>query len=168
MVIKPGRDRERNIQNLCKSRHILRAAVPCGEHGAENAAFLFDLTDKCYSNDNAKKEITRLGLADFGFPKPSALIERLVGMTQAGQCLIFLQAPGTTAQAVLELNRQGRGAAGGLFCAQTMKTDMQGYNLSARAHGDNRQRADGSVYSQGTLAKVRYFTVFSKRRNKGD
>ena len=76
VVIKPGRDRER-IYTKTYAKAGISSARPYRVESMERKTPLSSLTftDKCYSNDNAKKEITRLGLADFGFPKPSALIE---------------------------------------------------------------------------------------------
>lgn len=164
VVIKPGRDRER-IYTKTYAKAGISSTRPYRVESMERKTPLSSLTftDKCYSNDNAKKEITRLGLADFGFPKPSALIERLVGMTQAGTVLDFFAGSGTTAQAVLELNRRDGGSRRFILCTNNENGICRDITYQRVRTVITGKRADGSVYSQGIPAKVRYFTVFSKK-----
>lgn len=77
------------------------------------------LTDKKYSNDNAKKDLSVFGLSDaFDYSKPVELIKRLIKnhFNQNAIVLDFFAGSGTTAQAVLELNIEDGGKRRFILC----------------------------------------------------
>ena len=76
-----------------------------------NASSL-EFVDNVYSNDNGKKEMTKLfGSAPFDFPKPSSLIKKLVSLCTDQNSIVLdaFAGSGTTGQAVLELNAEDNG-----------------------------------------------------------
>ncbi len=71
-----------------------------------------DFTDNIYSNDNAKKELDNLVKQSiFDYPKPKSLIKTLIKSNPSKNITIldFFAGSGTTAQAVLELNKEDGG-----------------------------------------------------------
>ena len=72
-----------------------------------------DFTDNIYSNDNSNKEITALmGSALFDYVKPTALIKMLAATCYGKDDLImdFFAGSGTTAHAVMSMNRDDGGS----------------------------------------------------------
>ena len=84
-------------------------------------------------------------------------------MTQAGTVLDFFAGSGTTAQAVLELNRRDGGSRRFILCTNNENGICRDITYQRVRTVITGKREDGSVYSQGIPAKVRYFTVFSKK-----
>jgi adenine specific DNA methylase Mod len=71
-----------------------------------------DLIENEYSNDNAKKELKNIfNIVKFDYPKPTSLIKILFKISTKKDSIIldFFAGSGTTAHAVMELNRQDGG-----------------------------------------------------------
>lgn len=117
------------------------------------------LTDNKYSNDNAKKEITKLGLEGFGFPKPTSLIEQLLRITKKSDLVLdFFAGSGTTGQAVLKLNAEDGGNRRFILCTN---------NENNICRDITYERIKRSVLGGGYCADVKYFQIkFLPRRNK--
>ena len=75
--------------------------------------------DNKYSNDNAKKDLSIFGLGDkFDYSKPVELIKKLIKAYYKNNALEldFFAGSGTTAQAVLELNKEDSGSRRFILC----------------------------------------------------
>lgn len=75
--------------------------------------------DNKYSNDNAKKDLSIFGLGDkFDYSKPVELIKKLIKAYYKNNALVldFFSGSGTTAQAVLELNKEDSGSRRFILC----------------------------------------------------
>lgn len=75
--------------------------------------------DNKYSNDNAKKDLSIFGLGDkFDYSKPVELIKKLIKAYYKNNALVldFFAGSGTTAQAVLELNKEDNGSRRFILC----------------------------------------------------
>ena len=75
--------------------------------------------DNKYSNDNAKKDLSIFGLGDkFDYSKPVELIKKLIKAYYKNNALVldFFAGSGTTAQAVLELNKEDSGSRRFFLC----------------------------------------------------
>ena len=75
--------------------------------------------DNKYSNDNAKKDLSIFGLGDkFDYSKPVELIKKLIKAYYKNNALVldFFFFSGTTAQAVLELNKEDSGSRRFILC----------------------------------------------------
>lgn len=75
--------------------------------------------DNKYSNDNAKKDLSIFGLGDkFDYSKPVELIKKLIKAYYKNNALVldFFAGSGTTAQAVLELNKEDGGSRRFILC----------------------------------------------------
>ena len=79
-----------------------------------------DLMESTYSNDVAKKDIRAIfgASAEFAYPKPVALIKYLVRSIYGTNLTVldFFAGSGTTAQAVLELNKEDGGNRRFILC----------------------------------------------------
>ena len=75
--------------------------------------------DNKYSNDNAKKDLSIFGLGDkFDYSKPVELIKKLIKAYYKNNALVldFFAGSGTTAQTVLELNKEDSGSRRFILC----------------------------------------------------
>lgn len=71
-----------------------------------------EFIDNKYSNDNSRKEIEKLfGNKEFEYSKPSSLVKKIVFLSTDKDAIILdsFSGSGTTAHAVLELNREDKG-----------------------------------------------------------
>lgn len=78
-----------------------------------------DFINNIYSNDNARKELDSFGIKEkFDYPKPSALIKRLIKSYFDSDVIVldFFAGSGTTAQAVLDLNKEDGGNRTFILC----------------------------------------------------
>lgn len=116
------------------------------------------LTDNSFSNDNAKKEITKLKLEEFGFPKPSALIHLLITIVKnANIVLDFFAGSGTTGQAVMELNRQDGGNRRFILCTNNENGICENITYQRIKTVITGKRADGTEYGERIPANLKYF-----------
>lgn len=78
-----------------------------------------EFTQNIYSNDNAKKDLKKLGLEkSFDYSKPVNLIKEIINYhkSKSATVLDFFAGSGTTAQAVLELNKKDGGNRKFILC----------------------------------------------------
>ena len=78
-----------------------------------------DLLNNIYSNDNAKKELKNFfGEVKFDYPKPTKLIDVLLKIStkQSSIILDFMAGTGTTAHAILQLNKEDGGNRKFILC----------------------------------------------------
>lgn len=109
------------------------------------------LTENYYSNDNAKKEISKLGLDKFGFPKPSSLINQLICIVKdANNILDFFAGSGTTGHAVMKLNAEDGGNRKFILCTN---------NENNICRDVTYERIKRVIDKEGYKASLKYYKV---------
>ncbi len=106
---------EKNAAGEYYIKQIKRTKAMSSVHLIENA----------YSNDNAKKDLALFGLKDkFDYSKPVELIKRLIENHYNKNAVIldFFAGSGTTAQAVLELNKKDGGQREFILCTNNQNS----------------------------------------------
>ena len=106
---------EKNAAGEYYIKQIKRTKAMSSVHLIENA----------YSNDNAKKDLALFGLKDkFDYSKPVELIKRLIENHYNKNAVIldFFAGSGTTAQAVLELNKKDGGQREFILCTDNQNS----------------------------------------------
>lgn len=95
----------------------------------------------------------------FDYPKPSRLIKRLLQIASKKDSLIldFFAGSGTTAQAVLELNREDGGNRRFILCTNNENGICENVTYPRVKTVITGIRPDGSVYSDGIPANVKYY-----------
>ena len=121
VVIKPGKDRPRIY-----TKTYLNAKIDKDKNGNYFVSYMdrknnmssIALVDNIYSNDNAKKEIDSLKGVTFDFPKPSSLIKKLISLIDKDDAIVLdcFAGSGTTAQAVMQLNKEDGGNRTFILC----------------------------------------------------
>ena len=116
------------------------------------------------TNEDATKEIQNLFNTTkeiFSHPKPSSLIRYLSNMIthdmKNATILDFFAGSGTTGQAVLELNKQDGGNRKFILCTNNESNIARDVTYPRIKTVVTGIRPDGSKYSDGISANVRYF-----------
>lgn len=148
IVLKKGRNRNR-IYTKTYANATITNKRPYKIEYKERETHLSSvaLIDNCFSNDNAKKEITKIGLENFGFPKPTALIIQLIQIVASSKTILdFFAGSGTTGHAVMKLNAEDGGNRQFILCTNNENNicrdityerirrviDKEGYNASLK------------------------------------
>ncbi len=123
LVIKKGKDGQPRIYTKTYFKVAIEKdnghykIVPIDR--AKNLSTL-DLIESTYSNDVAKKDIRAIfgASAEFAYPKPISLMRYLINAVRGKNSTIldFFAGSGTTAQAVLELNKEDGGSRQFILC----------------------------------------------------
>lgn len=124
----------------------------------QTAKTLWD--EKEFISQKGTKEIQEiLGKGKFDFPKPLELIKRIVtiGTSTESTVLDFFAGSGTTAQAVLELNRQDGGSRHFILCTNNENNICEDVTYQRIKTVITGKRKDGSVYSEGIPANLKYY-----------
>jgi len=130
-------------------------------------------------NEEASKELSKIVEQNsFTYPKPVSLIKYLLSMiydpeadsfNDSFTCLDFFAGSGTTAQAILELNKEDGGTRKFILCTNNegnIMTDVCYPRIKTVITG---KRNDGTQYSDGIPANVIYFkTDFVKTSSSKD
>ncbi len=98
----------------------------------------------------------------FNYPKPVGLIKHLLSMTSTkdGEIVMdFFAGSGTTAQAVLELNKEDGGNRRFILCTNNENNIMTEVCYPRIKTVLTGIRPDGSKYSDGLIGNLRYFKV---------
>jgi adenine-specific DNA-methyltransferase len=113
--IKQGRDRPRIYTKTYRNASIVKSTE--GDYSIEyidrsSKMSSLEFLDNSYSNDNAKKDLEKVHMgSDFDFPKPIALLLKLLELVQfdAGDVVLdFFSGSATTAAAIIEyISKQG-------------------------------------------------------------
>jgi len=129
--------------------------------------------DNEYSNTNGNNELKDLGMSDlFSYPKPTALIYELEKIASKDNSVIldFFAGSGTTGQAVLELNKEDGGHRQFILCTNNgdkgpdsikIAEDITYPRIKTVITG---KRQDGSKYSDGIPANLRYYKIEHKEK----
>lgn len=123
-----------------------------------------------FINRNGSEELKNLGL-DFLFPKPSELIKYLIYITNKKNnitILDFFAGSGTTGQAVLELNAKDKGHRKFILCTNNENKICENVTYPRVKTVITGERIDGSKYSDGIPANLKYYkTEFVPKTNDG-
>ena len=157
--IKKGKGRDR-IYTKTYAKATISSKQPYVVESKKRETKLSSLamTDNIMSNDNAKKEITNVGLEEFGFPKPSTLIKQLISICEKQSLILdFFAGSGTTAQAVLELNKEDGGNRKFILCTNNENNICEDITYQRIKTVITGKRKDGSEYSEGIPANLKYY-----------
>ncbi|MGN8696469.1 site-specific DNA-methyltransferase [Bacillota bacterium HCP3S3_F1_1] len=120
--------------------------------------------------DEAKKEIINFfGNADaFDTPKPTRLIKRIMKIASQKDSLIldFFAGSGTTAQSVLELNQEDGGNRHFILCTNNENNICENVTYPRVQTVITGIRPDGSRYSDGIPANLKYYKTDFVARNE--
>lgn len=118
------------------------------------------LWDDLPENSKASKDLEQLlGRAGaFENPKPVELVKRCLSIGPPDAVVLdFFAGSGTTGQAVLELNREDGGSRRFLLCTNDENGICQQVTYPRLKTVITGRRPDGSVYSDGLPANLRYY-----------
>lgn len=122
--------------------------------------------DRVGTNENATKELNAImGAEVFSYPKPVSLIKYLISLFYDDSAsehnndiwvLDFFAGSGTTAQAVLELNKDG-GNRRFILCTNNENGICENITYPRIKTVITGKRTDGSTYSDGIKANLKYY-----------
>lgn len=105
----------------------------------------------------------------FNNPKPVKLIKRCIEISPKN-CVVldFFAGSGTTAQAVLELNKEDGGNRSYILCTNNENNICEDITYQRCKTIITGKREDGSIYSDGLLSNLKYYkTDFVPKTNDG-
>lgn len=120
------------------------------------------LDDSAFFNDTAKKEITAIfNKAPFDYPKPVGLIKFLINLhpNKNAMVLDFFAGSGTTGQATLEINEEDHGQRKFILCTNNQNGICENVTYQRIKTVITGERLDGSVYSEGIAASLKYMKM---------
>ena len=161
VVIKKGRGRPRIYTKTYANASISNSRPYIIEYQSrETKLSSVALIENKFSNDNAKKEITRVGLDEFGFPKPVSLISQLLKICQNQETILdFFAGSGTTGHAVLKLNAEDGGHRKFILCTNNENNICRDITYQRLKTVITGKRKDGSTYSDGLPGSLKYLKV---------
>lgn len=117
------------------------------------------------------KEITSLfGTKKFSYPKPISLIKYLLSIATVrdtnGTVLDFFAGSGTTAQAVLELNKEDGGNRKFILCTNNENGICENITYQRIKTVITGKREDDSEYSEGIPANLKYYRTDFVSKNE--
>lgn len=129
-----------------------------------------EFVDNLFSNDNAKKDLDRLGLKDaFDYSKPVELIKKLLRAYYRNDALIldFFAGSGTTGQAVLELNKEDGGNRRFILCTNNENDICRKVTYQRLVGIISGKCADGSEYKDKIPSNLKYYkTAFIEKESE--
>lgn len=135
------------------------------------AASTYLPSDAVGMTQDGTKEITSLfGTKKFSFPKPVGLIKYLLSIATVrdkdATVLDFFAGSGTTAQAVLELNKEDGGNRKFILCTNNENGICENITYQRIKTVITGKRADGSEYSEGIPANLKYYRTDFVSKNE--
>lgn len=129
--------------------------------------------DDCGLNADATKELADIfGKAKvFTHPKPVSLIKTIIKIAcdkEQSIVLDFFAGSGTTAQAVLELNNEDGGTRQFILCTNNENGLCEEITYPRINTVITGRRIDGSVYSDGISANLKYYKIDFVNKNSED
>lgn len=113
---------------------------------------------KVGTNESATAELLSLGINGFSYPKPVSLIMYLISLVNSGVTVLdFFAGSGTTGQAILELNKEDDGNRKFILCTNNENQIAENVTYRRIKTVVTGVRPDGTKYSDGISANVRYF-----------
>ena len=119
-----------------------------------------EFIDNKYSNDNAKKDLSLLNLGEkFDYSKPVELVKKLIKAYYRDNPIVldFFAGSGTTGQAVMDLNNEDGGNRKFILCTNNENNICEEVTYQRLKTVINGKRADGSDYSEGRKANIKYY-----------
>ena len=111
-------------------------------------------------NQEGARELKKIiGFVSFNNPKPTRLINRVLQLASKKESIVldFFAGSGTTAQAVLELNKQDGGSRRFILCTNNENNICEEVTYQRIKTVITGKRKDGSVYSEGIPANLKYY-----------
>ena len=147
----------------------------------------FDLMNSNFTNDKGTGEIEKIGISNFTFPKPQNLIEFCIKLATDKNSIILdsFAGSGTTAHAVLELNKKDGGNRKFILVemedyaenitAERVKRVIKGYgkepensatggDFSFYELGDRLLLENGNLNEKVSIEKIREYIYFSETK----
>jgi len=127
--------------------------------------------DNCYNNQGTTEIKSILNTNVFTYPKPLSLMNEILCMATRSNSTIldFFAGSGTTGHAVLELNKEDGGNRQFILCTNNENGICEEVTYPRIKTVITGSRGDGSTYSDGIPANVRYFkTDFVKQSEDTD
>ena len=105
------------------------------------------------------KKIFDTMMSVFDYAKPVDLVQHLIFMSNHKECTVldFFAGSGTTAQAVIELNREDGGNRRFILCTNNENGICENITYQRIKTIITGKRADGSEYGEGIPANLKYF-----------
>lgn len=140
------------------------------EDGEQRKTKQFSIIDKIYTQHGTKEIENLFGdINAFKFPKPSGLIKKLLQLMDYIDnplVLDFFAGSGTTAQAVLELNKEDGRKRRFILCTNNENNICEDITYNRIKTVITGLRKDGSDYSEGISANLKYYkTDFVKKQS---
>lgn len=112
-----------------------------------------------YTRNGTADVVSVFGRRAFDFPKPVELLKQLLDQTTAAESIIldFFAGSGTTAQAVLELNKEDGGSRSFILCTNNENNICESVTYPRIKTVISGARSDGSKYSEGIPANLKYY-----------
>ena len=112
-----------------------------------------------YTRNGTADVVSVFGKRAFDFPKPVELLKQLLDQTTAAESIIldFFAGSGTTAQAVLELNKEDGGSRSFILCTNNENNICESVTYPRIKTVISGARSDGSTYSEGIPANLKYY-----------
>lgn len=138
-------------------------------YGKDIPSNLIDLTVGADTTENAsKKLIELLGKKCFDYPKDVGLLKYLLSFKKfdSPTILDFFAGSGTTGQAVLELNKEDGGNRKFILCTNNESQICDNVTYPRIKTIITGKRADGSTYSDGIPANLKYYRTDFVSKNE--
>lgn len=166
------------LQKINENRIFFESEVPGLKRFLDEQEF-GNYSSLIVNNDLGNRDLEKImGEKEvFSHPKPVSLIKFLCAGSPKNDSIIldFFAGSGTTGQAVLELNGEDGGARKFILCTHGKENEKSEVNISRDITYPRIKtvvtgiRPDGSKYSDGISANVRYFTTdFIEKGITGD
>ena len=112
-----------------------------------------------YTRNGTADIVSVFGKRVFDFPKPTELIQQLLEQTTTKESIVldFFAGSGTTAQAVLELNKEDGGNRSFIVCTNNENGICENVTYPRIKTVITGKREDGEVYSDGIPANMKYY-----------
>lgn len=112
-----------------------------------------------YTRNGTADVVSIFGNRVFDFPKPVALVKELIDQTTSDDSIVldFFAGSGTTAQAVLELNKEDGGHRQFIICTNNENAICETVTYPRIKTVITGKRSDGSDYSEGISANLKYY-----------
>lgn len=129
------------------------------------------LWDDCGTATDGTKELLNIfGDKVFDTPKPTELIKRIVDLAGDDNSIIldFFAGSGTTAQAILEMNKVDNGNRHFILCTNNDGNICQEVTYTRIKTVLTGKRPDGSKYSEGINANLKYYKTDFVAKNSDE
>lgn len=123
-----------------------------------------------YTRNGTADVVSVFGRRVFDFPKPVELIKQLLNQTTSESSIVldFFAGSGTTAQAVLELNKEDGGSRSFILCTNNENGLCESVTYPRIKTVISGARGDGSKYSDGIPANLKYYRTDFVSKDEDD